>query len=61
MNGALNLLQGTVAADIRNLVFSSMCATYGDQDGVILDEATLRRPINAFGRSEALLLDGNRL
>ncbi len=52
VNGALNLLEATVAAGIRNFVFSSTCATYGDQDGVVLDEATPQRPINAYGASK---------
>jgi len=52
VNGALNLLEATVAAGIRNFVFSSTCATYGDQDGVVLDESTPQRPINAYGASK---------
>ncbi|QUS36089.1 UDP-glucose 4-epimerase GalE [Falsirhodobacter algicola] len=52
VNGALNLLEATVAAGIRNFVFSSTCATYGDQDGVLLDEGTPQRPINAYGGSK---------
>ncbi|WP_128255028.1 UDP-glucose 4-epimerase GalE [Falsirhodobacter deserti] len=52
VNGALNLLEATVAAGIRNFVFSSTCATYGDQDGVLLDETTPQRPINAYGGSK---------
>lgn len=52
VNGALNLLEATVAAGIRNFVFSSTCATYGDQDGVMLDENTPQRPINAYGGSK---------
>lgn len=52
VNGALNLLEAMVAADVRNFIFSSTCATYGDQDGVILNEATPQRPINAYGGSK---------
>lgn len=52
VNGALNLLEATVAAGIRHFVFSSTCATYGDQDGVVLDEATPQQPINAYGASK---------
>ncbi|MDB6452698.1 UDP-glucose 4-epimerase GalE [Falsirhodobacter sp. 20TX0035] len=52
VNGALNLLEATVAAGIRNFVFSSTCATYGDQDGVLLDESTPQHPINAYGGSK---------
>lgn len=50
--GGLNLIEATVAAGIRNFVFSSTCATYGDQDGVVLDEDTPQHPINAYGASK---------
>lgn len=52
VTGALNLIEATVAAGIRHFVFSSTCATYGDQDGVVLDENTPQRPINAYGASK---------
>jgi UDP-glucose 4-epimerase len=50
--GALHLLEACAAAGIRNFVFSSTCATYGDQDGVLLNEETAQRPINAYGGSK---------
>ena len=46
LGGALNLVEAALAAGCRNLVFSSTCATYGDQDGVVLTEDTPQRPIN---------------
>ncbi|MFT4151275.1 MAG: UDP-glucose 4-epimerase GalE [Paracoccaceae bacterium] len=52
VNAGLNLIEATVAAGIRNFVFSSTCATYGDQDGVLLDEETPQMPINAYGGSK---------
>lgn len=52
VGGALNLIEATLAAGIRHFVFSSTCATYGDQDGVILTEETDQRPINAYGGSK---------
>lgn len=57
VNGALNLVEATVAAGIRDFVFSSTCATYGDQDGVVLDEETPQRPINAYGSSKKAIED----
>lgn len=33
-------------------VFSSTCATYGDQDNVVLDENSTQHPINAYGASK---------
>ena len=41
-----------MAAECRNVVFSSTCATYGDHDGVILDEDTPQQPINRLWRHE---------
>lgn len=52
VNGALNLADAAVAAGCLNFVFSSTCATYGDQDGVLLDEDTAQHPINAYGASK---------
>lgn len=52
IGGALNLLEGCAAAGVRNFVFSSTCATYGDQDGVLLTEDTPQYPINAYGGSK---------
>jgi UDP-glucose 4-epimerase len=50
--GALNLVEAAVASGCLNFVFSSTCATYGDQDGVVLDENTPQHPINAYGGSK---------
>ena len=52
VNGALNLVEAAIAAGCLNFVFSSTCATYGDQDGVLLDEDTEQHPINAYGASK---------
>lgn len=52
VGGALNLIEACVAAGVRNLVFSSTCSTYGDQDGVLLTEDAAQQPINAYGGSK---------
>ncbi|MBC7476717.1 MAG: UDP-glucose 4-epimerase GalE [Pseudorhodobacter sp.] len=52
VNGSLNLIEAALAAGIQNFVFSSTCATYGDQDGVRLDEDSVQQPINAYGGSK---------
>ena len=52
VNGSLNLIEAALAAGVRNFVFSSTCATYGDLDGVKLDEDTPQNPINAYGGSK---------
>jgi UDP-glucose 4-epimerase len=52
VNGSLNLIEAAVASGCLNFVMSSTCATYGDQDGVVLDENTSQHPINAYGASK---------
>ncbi|MCW1917278.1 UDP-glucose 4-epimerase GalE [Rhodobacter sp. KR11] len=52
VNGSLNLIEAALAAGIKNFVFSSTCATYGELDGVSLDEDTPQTPINAYGGSK---------
>ena len=55
--GALNLIEAAVSAGCLDFVFSSTCATYGDQDGVILDEDTPQCPINSYGKSKRAIED----
>lgn len=50
--GSLNLFQACVAHRCDNVIFSSTCATYGDQDNVVLTEVSEQRPINAYGASK---------
>tara|TARA_R110002072_G_scaffold401_10_gene2684 strand:+ start:3439 stop:4425 length:987 start_codon:yes stop_codon:yes gene_type:complete len=50
--GSLTLIEAAVAARCLNFVFSSTCATYGDQDNVILDENSTQFPINAYAASK---------
>ena len=55
--GSLSLLEAMVAADCGNLVFSSTCATYGEQDNVVLNEHTPQEPLNAYGASKRAVED----
>ncbi|SFO94111.1 UDP-glucose 4-epimerase GalE [Tranquillimonas alkanivorans] len=55
--GSLNLIEAAVDAGCLNFVFSSTCATYGDQDGVVLDEECVQAPINAYGASKRAIED----
>ena len=50
--GSLNLIQAAVEHGCMDFVFSSTCATYGDQDGVVLNEDSSQHPINAYGASK---------
>lgn len=57
VQGSLNLIEATVDAGVRNFVFSSTCATYGDHDNVTLDEQVEQLPINAYGASKRAIED----
>jgi UDP-glucose 4-epimerase len=50
----INLLDAMLAADVRNLVFSSTCATFGPPERVPIDETLPQRPINPYGESKLL-------
>jgi len=57
VGGSLNLIEAAVDAACMNFVFSSTCATYGDQDNVVLDENSAQHPINAYGASKRAIED----
>jgi len=57
VTGSLSLIQAMNRAGCNRMVFSSTCATYGDHDGVTLDEAVSQRPINAYGASKRAIED----
>ncbi len=57
VGGSLNLIEAAIAADVRNFVFSSTCAVFGNPDGMHLDEDTPQRPINAYGASKRAIED----
>ena len=52
VSASLNLIEAAVAAGCLDFVFSSTCATYGEPDGVTLDEDTPQAPINPYGASK---------
>ncbi|MFK7878733.1 UDP-glucose 4-epimerase GalE [Roseobacter sp.] len=55
--GSLTLIEAAVAARCTKFVFSSTCATYGDQDNVVLNEDSAQHPINAYGASKRAIED----
>ncbi|MDO5621739.1 MAG: UDP-glucose 4-epimerase GalE [Paracoccus sp. (in: a-proteobacteria)] len=57
VSASLSLIEATLAAGVRDFVFSSTCATYGDHDGVVLDESTPQTPLNAYGASKRAIED----
>lgn len=52
VTGSLRLLEAMAARGVAHIVFSSTCATYGNHDGVLLDEDCAQRPLNAYGASK---------
>jgi len=57
VTGSLTLIEAAVAAGCLNFVFSSTCATYGEQDNVVLDEDSAQMPLNAYGASKRAIED----
>ena len=57
VSGSLSLIEAAVASNCKNFVFSSTCATYGDQDNVVLDEDSAQYPINSYGASKRAIED----
>ncbi|MEM6758816.1 MAG: UDP-glucose 4-epimerase GalE [Pseudomonadota bacterium] len=57
VSGSLTLIEAAVAAGCLDFVFSSTCATYGDQDNVVLDEGSAQHPLNAYGASKRAIED----
>jgi len=55
--GSATLLQAAVEAGCLDLVFSSTCAVYGEQDGVVLDEDCALAPVNAYAASKRAIED----
>ncbi len=53
--GTLNLLDAMRAAEVRRIVFSSTCATYGEPDRVPISEDEPPKPVNAYGNSKLVV------
>lgn len=53
--GTLNLLQAMLAASVKNIIFSSTCATYGVPDTVPIEENESQAPINPYGNSKLIV------
>ena len=55
--GALNVLRAMRDCGVKNIVFSSTCATYGVPQEIPMTESHVQDPINAYGRSK-LFVEG---
>lgn len=49
---SLTLLECMLEHDVRTIVFSSTCATYGDPVRLPMDESHPQRPVNPYGESK---------
>ena len=48
----VNLLRVMQAKDVRKMIYSSTCATYGNVEKLPITESTPTRPINPYGKSK---------
>jgi UDP-glucose-4-epimerase GalE len=53
--GTLSLMEAMRAADVRRIVFSSTCATYGDQEKVPISEEQPQKPLNPYGFTKLVI------
>lgn len=53
--GTLTLLEAMLAASVKNIVFSSTCATYGIPESIPVTEDMPQNPINPYGRSKLMV------
>ena len=55
--GTLNLLDVMLEHDVKKIVFSSTCATYGEPVYTPIDEKHSQNPINPYGRTKLMIED----
>ena len=64
VGGTISLLRAMVESDVKRLVFSSTCATYGLPETIPMTEDHPQRPSNAYGAGklmvEQILADADR-
>lgn len=53
--GTLNLLETMRRYDVKRLVFSSSCATYGEPKILPISESHVQVPINPYGRTKLMI------
>lgn len=51
----LNLLDVMIENDVKNIVFSSTCATYGNPQYTPIDEKHPQSPINPYGKTKLMM------
>lgn len=53
--GTVNLLHTMLAHNVKKIVFSSTCATYGEPQYTPIDEKHQQMPINPYGRTKLMI------
>ena len=53
--GTLNLLDSMIENNVKNIVFSSTCAVYGEPEYTPLDEKHKKNPLNPYGRTKLMI------
>lgn len=51
----LNLLEMMVKKNVRNFIFSSSCAVYGEPEHIPITEQHIKTPINPYGKSKLMV------
>lgn len=55
VSNTLNLLNAMLAHGVRNFIFSSTAATFGEPQYIPIDEAHPQQPINPYGRTKLMI------
>ena len=53
--GSLNLLEAMKITGVKNIVFSSTCATYGIPKTIPIEENNAQNPINPYGKTKLFI------
>ncbi len=53
--GTINLLHAMLKHNVKKIVFSSTCATYGEPQYTPIDERHPQNPINPYGRTKLMI------
>jgi UDP-arabinose 4-epimerase len=54
VTGGLVLVNAAIDAGVRNIIFSSSCATYGIPEQLPISESAPQRPLNPYGASKLM-------
>ncbi|KAG8043503.1 hypothetical protein GUJ93_ZPchr0458g22810 [Zizania palustris] len=56
-SNTLTVLEAMAAHNVKTLIYSSTCATYGEPDKMPITEATPQNPINPYGKAKKMAED----